>query len=196
MRVIVSSLALTAALALPLTAHADTPPPSGKKYVGFQFKVQGLTADQLLVAYPWSLSGGAPTHEHTVVRGDKPVSVGRRSPNVQLYAVDKAAWDRFEADTLAKVEQQSAEYRAALDGFLKAPHAAPCNVGPNDQHMLPTSDPRDTIEEVLVAKTISPSSCILEALPLPKPKTGCTGGGLELWFGLGALGLFARRRRS
>lgn len=196
MRTVVSSLSLTAALALPLSAHADTPPPDGKKYVGFQFKVQGLTADQLLVAYPWSLSGGAPTHEHTVVRGDKPVSVGRRSPTVQLYAVDKAAWERFEAEALTKVEYQSPEYRAALDGFLKAPNAAPCNIGPNDQHMLPTSDPRDTIEEVLVAKTISPSSCVLEALPLPKPKTGCSGGGLELWFGLGALGLFAGRRRS
>jgi hypothetical protein len=195
MRALVSSLALAAVIALPLTAHADAPPPDGQKYVGFQFKVQGLSADQLLVAYPWSLSGGAPTREHTVVRGEAPVSVGRRSPTVQLYAVDKAAWERFEAEALKKVEYQSPEYHAALDGFLKAPNAAPCNVQPNDQHMLPTSDPRETIEEVLVAKTVSPSSCVLEAVPLPKPKTGCTGGGLELWFGLGALGLLAARRK-
>lgn len=196
MRASLTSFALVAALALPLSARADAPPPDGQKYVGYQFKVQGLTADQLLVAYPWSLSGGAPTREHTVVRGDKPVSVGRRSPTIQLYAVDKAAWERFEAEALNKAEYQSPEYHAALDGFLKAPNAAPCNVGPNDQHMLPTSDPRDTIEEVLVAKTVSPSSCVLEAMPLPKPKTGCAGGGLELSLGLGALGLLARRRRS
>lgn len=195
MRAIVSSLALSATLALPLAAHADAPPPDGQKYVGFQFKVQGLTADHLLVAYPWSLSGGAPTREHTVVRGDKPVSIGRRSPTVQLYAVDKAAWERFETESLNRVEYQSPEYHAALEGFLKAPNAAPCNVQPNDQHMLPTSDPRDTIEEVLVAKTISSTSCVLEALPLPKPKTGCAGGGLELWFGLGALGFLAARQR-
>jgi hypothetical protein len=191
MRTLLFSALFVAAAA---SARADAPPPDGQKYVGYQFKVQGLGPDQLLVAYPWSLSGGAPTREHTVVVGDKPVSVGRRSPTVKLFAVDKAAWERFATEVLAKVEHESPEYQAALDGFLKAPNAAECNLGPNDQHMLPRSDPRDTIEEVLIAKTVGPTACVLEAVPLPAPKTGCSGGPLGLGLGLAGLAAVLRRR--
>ena len=191
MRILSIGLAL---IALGSTAHADAPPPSGQKYVDYQFKVQGLGADQQLVAWPWSLSNGAPTREYAVISNDTPIYVGRRSPNVQLFAVDKTKWQAFVSERLDNKPPRTDEERAALDAFLTAPHAARCNVHPNDQHMLPTSDPRDVIEEVFVAKTVNPTSCVLEAMPLPRTKSGCHGGPLGLGFGLAGLALILRRR--
>lgn len=188
MRILFTTMAL---VALGSTAHADAPPPSGQKYVGYQFKVQGLGAEQQLVAWPWSLSNGSPTREYAVISDDTPVSVGRRSPTIQLFAVDKAKWQAFATERLGNQPPQTDEDRAALDAFLA--NAVRCNVHPNDQHVLPTSDPRDTIEELFVAKSVSPTSCVLEATPQPQPKSGCHGGPLGLGFGLASLALILRR---
>lgn len=189
MRILLTPLAL---VALGSTAYGDAPPPSGQKYVGYQFKVQGLGADQQLVAWPWSLSNGAPTREYAVISDDTPVRVGRRSPTVQLFAVDKTKWQAFATERLDNRAPQTDDDRAALDAFLA--NAARCNVHPDDRHLLPTSDPRNTIEETFVAKSVSPTSCVLEATPQPQPKSGCHGGPLGLGFGLAGLALILRRR--
>jgi len=196
-------LALTLALfALTSTAHADAPPPDDQKYVGYSFKIEGLAAfpDVVVVAWPWSLSNGAPTREYAVLTDDTPLRVGRRSPTIKLYAVGKVAWETFVKTELGNAQPDNDAKVSALNAFLTAPNAAACNENPNDIHVISDSDPRSIVEDVYSAKTLSASACELTRTSpaVSSPKSGCSQGGTALssLLGLiGVLGLCALTRR-
>src|SRR5262245_26939659 len=78
-------LALVLGFAVP--ASADLPPPDGKKFVGFAFRVENMKAfpEYVLVAYPCSDSNGAPMMEAKIVSDGASVSVGRRGGQPELY---------------------------------------------------------------------------------------------------------------
>lgn len=194
-----------ATLALSTRAHADAPPPDGQKYVSFAFKIQGLSAfpDHAIVAWPWSLSNGAPTREFAVITNDTALQVGRRSPTIQLYAVKKTTWETFLQSELGGAQPDNVAKDEALTAFLAPPNAGPCNVNPRPTFVLPTSDPRDTVEEVFTAKELGDATCTLERQastePVASGSSGCQGAGGELLIGLaglaGLLGGCGCRRR-
>ncbi len=191
-------LALTLALvALASTAHADAPPPDGKKYVGYAFRIQGLSAfpDHVLVAWPWSLSNGAPTREYAVLTDDTPLRVGRRSPTVKLYAVGKGAWEAFVKAELNNAQPDSDAQVSALNAFLVSPNAAACNENPDDIHVISDSDPRSVVEDVYAAKALSASSCELTRTSptVTAPKSSCSQGGTALTSLLGLIGVLGLR---
>jgi hypothetical protein len=191
-------LVLTLALvALTSTAHADAPPPDGKKHVGYAFKIQGLAAfpDHVVVAWPWSLSNGSPTREYAVLTDETPLRVGRRSPTVKLYAVGKAAWEAFVKAELNNAQPDNDAQVSALNAFLVAPNAAACNENPNDIHVISDSDPRSVVEDVFSAKMLSASSCELTRTSpaITAPKSSCSNGGTALASLLGLIGVLGLR---
>ncbi|MCC6620217.1 MAG: hypothetical protein IT385_03125 [Deltaproteobacteria bacterium] len=191
-----AAVALTFVLCGPL-ARADVPPEDGLKYVGNTFRVTGLAAfpDHVVVAYPWSASNGAPTHEHVVMRDGDPVSIGRRSPNIVLWAVRHDAWEAF-AKTLVKDEDRDA---AALEAFLRAPNAVRCDARPVPIGTIDEDDPRDVIDHPLIVRSITDAACSLEAPapPAAKPSScgACSGGDAVGLAWLGALFALTRARR-
>jgi len=179
-RIIVAGSLFVLAVCMALPARADAPPPDGQKYVGFALSVDGLAAtpDHVVVAYPWSLSSGAPTYEHAVLTEGTPLRIGRRSPDVVLWAVPKAAWEAFEK-TLPPAGDEDAR-RAALAAFFAGPTAVRCNLAPEHVWTLPTSDPRDVVEDRLAVEAIDATTCRLArvAMKAPAPtKSGCGAGG-------------------
>lgn len=142
----------------PAIARADLPPPDGTRFVEYRFRVDGASKspDYMIVVYPWSMSNGAPTREHTVAQEGMWVSVGRRSSPPELYAVKKADFEAFE-----KTWKPSERFNEdpAMDAFLAK--GAKCNLAPSPDFTLSKDDPRDAVEEVFTVQTISDSSCVL-----------------------------------
>jgi MYXO-CTERM domain-containing protein len=219
------TLFLSLALALvPAAALADLPPPNGMAFVSYAFQVDGLAKfpDYVVVAYPWSLSNGAPTREHTLVEDGKKVSVGRRSPPPELYAVKKVAWEEFHRQH-PQGPVNPGETDKAIEELLKG--AVKCDAMPNVVYTLPTSDPRSEVLDKFRAEAIDDKTCHLVPAgaaggaspesdakgPNPAPNgdptaapkgggcAGCAVGGGEAGLGMGLMamlaGLFAARRR-
>ncbi|MCC6622495.1 MAG: hypothetical protein IT385_14620 [Deltaproteobacteria bacterium] len=197
--------AVAAVFALSLTAplaRADEPPADGLKYASNTFKVTGLAKfpEHVVVAFPWSLSNGAPTREHVVMKEGEAVHIGRRSPAITLWAVKKTAWDAFAKAELGQDEDANA---AALTEFLKAPNAVACDARPERVGTISKDDPREVIEHELVVKSIGDAACDLElaapaaaAAPVSKGSgSGCAGGDVGGIAWLGALIVLARGRR-
>lgn len=148
----------------PGAAFADVAAPRGDKYVPFAFTVLDVSkfADFVVFAYPTSQSNGAPTAELAVVSEGAPVMLGRRSGQPKLYAMKRADFDAWKSGYTPT--------RAFDDPVVQAllAKATPCDVEPTMSFVLPTSDPRETILEELVAKKIDATTCDLE------PKGGAT----------------------
>src|SRR5262245_4350707 len=87
--VFVLAAALAAVAAGASAARAELPPPDGRKYISYAFRVDGVAAfaEHVLLAFPWSTSNGRPTEEHTRVEEGKAVPVGSRSAPPRLYAM-------------------------------------------------------------------------------------------------------------
>jgi hypothetical protein len=201
-----------ATLALAAPSRADHPPPDGQKYVGYAFKIQGLSAfpDHVVVAWPWSASNGVPTREFAVLSNDMPLQVGRRGPSIELFAVKKTTWETFLQNELGGAQPDNVAKAEALTAFLAPPNAVPCNAKPRPTFVLSSSDPRKTVEEVFTAKQLGDTTCMLERQasnePVASGCSGCQGGGGELLLGLAGLagllggcgcrGQLAGRRRS
>lgn len=189
----------------PALARADAPPPTGSHYAQYRFRVDGVSKaspDHVIVVFPWSLSNGAPTREHTMAVEGQWVSVGRRSDDPVLYAVRRTDYEAF-AKTY--VQPQNFQPDPAMDAFVAK--AVKCNLAPNPTFTLPFYDSRDFIEEIFVAQTISDTSCVLtnttpNATMAPKSGgcAGCTVGDQEIASGVSVagvlLGLAALARRS
>jgi hypothetical protein len=142
-------------------ALADLPPPDGTRFVDYGFRVDGLAKfpDRVLVAYPWSLSNGAPTRELAEVRDGEVVNVGRRSPTPALYALKKVAFEEFK-----KAHPEAflpGGEPAALEELVRA--AVRCDAAPSPQFSLSTSDTRSAIVDVFRAERLDDASCNLVA---------------------------------
>lgn len=147
-------------------ASADLPPPQGRKFVNYRFTVKGIPAgDRALFAYPCS-SGGMPEAAQQKVEDGVPVVVGRRSGRCAIYSIAKSDYDAF----LKGYEPTKTMDDPALQAFVK--RASACQGGPTPTHLLPTSDPRDTVHELLSVKTLTATTCALAtegSAPAPAP---------------------------
>lgn len=169
MRRLERSLAVTAAVMLSsllaslhaTPASADLPPPDGVKFVDFAIAVENLAAfpDVVVVAYPWSLSNGAPTTEHAVLKDGQPLEIGRRSPTPKLWAVKKADYEAFAASHKPTHEYQD----GPLEAFFKSGKAIACDASVEPDHQLPESDARDRIVQAFRADAIDATRCQLVA---------------------------------
>lgn len=143
-------------------ARADLPPPDGSKFVDFEFAVDGLGAypDHVLIAYPYSTSNGAPTVEHAVVAEGKALSVGRRSPPVKLYAIKRSDYDEWKKGYRPPQERSE---DPELEKLFTSAKVSQCNLAPQPNFVLPTSDARSTIRETLKLTSASPCTLVAAA---------------------------------
>ncbi len=140
-------------------SKADLPPLDGTKFVSYSFTVEGLAGfkDFVVFAYPWSLSNGAPTREHTVIENDEPVRVGRRSPTPKLYAMPRAAYDRWKESYEPRADHEN----PALDALIKRPDIVKCTGGPAPRFSLPSDNGRSKIVDRLSATKIAAGACTI-----------------------------------
>jgi MYXO-CTERM domain-containing protein len=169
---------LLAGFALAAPARADLGPPAGKRSVSFQVRVEGLTAfpEMVLVVYPHSLSDGAPTTEHAVLRDGQPLPVGRRSATPKLWAVTKSDYEEF----AATYQPTFSSSDPALEAFFASGKARDCGVTIRPVFELPLADPRASALQSFHADAIEPSRCQLTpgAPPHRAPTdTGASAGG-------------------
>jgi len=164
-------LAATGIAASP--AAADLPPPPGVRRVPFQIRVEGLAAfpDMVIVAYPYSLSNGAPTTEHALLKDGEPTGLGRRSPTPKLWAVKKSDYEAF----AATYKPTRSFEDAPLDAFFKSGKALDCGVTISPVHQLPIADPRAEATQSFHADAVSATQCKLTAAPPPRPAPTDTG---------------------
>jgi len=152
-------------------ARADLPPPDGKKFVSYGFSVANLKSfpDYVLLAYPWSLSNGAPTKEHALVEEGKTVKMGRRSQTPKLWAMKRAEYEKWKASYQPTHEYQD----PALDALFSGKQVIPCGIDLSPKTMIEKSDPRDEVVDALNVESIDASSCrVVLAGAAPAAKTG------------------------
>ena len=142
-RLLAASCAVLALLAAPFVASGARPAGANLKHVTFGFAVEGLDGhpDQALAAYPTG-TPGAPGYELAEVRSGDVFKLGPHSHTPRLYMVDRQALDGFLAThpvnrALARSRDPEAE------AFLKT--AVACDAAIARTHMLPKTDPRDTV---------------------------------------------------
>lgn len=163
MRPLLLGLCLALASLPAADARADVPPPDGRKYVGFAIRVEGASKfpGYALLAYPWSLSNGAPTWEAGELVDGEALDVGRRSPTPKLWAVPRARWAAFLQQKGARAAKED------LEAFFAT--AVACDAAVQQQHELPSSDPRTTVVQSFVVSAIDEKSCRLGAPGAPQP---------------------------
>lgn len=154
------SRGLWAALAVcsfSLLARADLPPPDGQKFVSYGFSVANVKSfpDYVLLAFPWSLSNGAPTKEHALVEEGKTVRVGRRSQTPKLYAMKRAEYEKWKASYQPTHEYQD----PALDALFSGKQVIPCGIELTPKTMIEKSDPREEVVEALRVESIDAAAC-------------------------------------
>lgn len=156
-----------AGVAISASAHADLGPPPGMRRVSFEVRVEGLAAfpEMVVVVYPWSLSNGAPSVEHAVLRDGQPLEVGRRSATPKLWAVKKSDYDAFAASY--KPTHSSTD--PALEAFFASGKARDCGATVQPVFELPFADPRGAAVQSFKADAIDASRCLLTAAPPPHP---------------------------
>ena len=202
------SLALGLAfLASARSVRADLAPPDDQKYVGYSFSVTGLSKapDRVVFAFPCGTSSGAPIAEQTLVKDGYPVSVGRRGGECKLYSTTKTAYDEW-----IKTYTPSGSFQdPKVEAFLKT--TTECKGKPTPTFVIPKTDTRSSIEEVLEVVTLTADACVVRsksatpstasaASTPPAVKKGCSVGGApaDVFPWLLALGVPAllRRRRA
>ncbi|MEJ7731829.1 MAG: hypothetical protein WKG00_21795 [Polyangiaceae bacterium] len=164
---------LLVGLALAAPARADLGPPPGKRRVQFEVRVEGLTAfpDMVIAVYPYSLSDGAPTTEHAVLRDGQPLPVGRRSATPKLWAVKKSDYEAFAASY--KPTQSAGD--PALEAFFASGKARDCGANIQPVFELPFADPRGSAVQSFHADAIDASRCQLTPAAPPHPVPTDTG---------------------
>jgi hypothetical protein len=141
--------------------------------VSFEVRVEGLTAfpEMVLVVYPYSLSDGAPTTEHAVLRDGEPLPVGRRSATPKLWAVKKADYEAFAASYKPTFSSSD----PALEAFFATGKARDCGATIQPVFELPFADPRGSAVQSFHADAIDPARCQLTQAPPPHPAPTDTG---------------------
>lgn len=206
-----SRILCTISVALAATsARADIAPDDGTRFAEYGFRVDNLEAfpEFVVLAYPWSLSNGAPTYEHTEVKPGEVVSVGRRSDDPKLYAMRRADYAAWTASNPADGDFYAPQREAlfASDKLMK------CGATVSPMHYVP-GDYQGGVLDVFAAQSIDAGGCKIVAVPEKSlrpaaketpvtppsqpPAAGCRvgedGRGLAM-LSLGLLGL--RRRRA
>jgi hypothetical protein len=155
------TLALLVVLA-PALARADLPPPADKKFVSYGFRVENVKAfpDYVVLAFPWSLSGGAPTKEHALVEDAKTVALGRRSSVPELYAMKKSEYETWKASYKPTHEFED----KALDELFASKKVIRCNAKLTPEFMLDKKDPRTEVLQAFRVESIDAQSCKIAAL--------------------------------
>jgi len=149
-------------------AHADLPPPSDSKYVSFGFQVanQSAAPDYVVLVFPWSLSNGAPTREHSLVADATTVHVGRRVMDTpKLFAMKQTAYETWQAGL------KSGATAAELDALFSSAQVIDCNTELRPRFMLSASDPAEEILDRYSVKSIDDASCVIEAVSEPATPT-------------------------
>lgn len=151
---VLAGLILSSCAAL---ARADLPPPDGKKFVSYGFVVENTKAfpDYVVLAYPWSMSNGAPTKEHALVEDGKPVRLGRRSSAPKLYAMKRAEYETWKASYKPTHEFDD----PALEALFTGKQVVPCGVELSPTTMIDKSDPRDEVVDAVRVELIAAGSC-------------------------------------
>lgn len=119
------------------SARADLPPPNGKKFVPFYATVTGLAADHVLLVYPWSTSGGAPTAEIGVLTEGNKLAFGRRiMGDPKIYAMKSADWKAKKGEIT----------KLPVDG------AVDCGTTVSPRHMVESDGPDEIVVSYRVAE--------------------------------------------
>lgn len=162
---IVASLCLCSIGLVPRAAKADLPPPDGTKFVGYAFKVTGVSIapDRVLFAQPCSESSGVPMAHLAKIEEGRAISVGRRGGTCTIYNIAKSRYDEF-----AQTYKPSKDTQDAPAAALAA-EAKKCEGGPTIQNTLPSKDPRSAVEETLTVVKLDATNCVLKS-------TGIGGG--------------------
>jgi len=170
---------------LPAVASADVPTP-GQRPVPYKLVAEGMEAfpDRVLLAFPWTLSGGAPTEEHAIIDANG-TEFGRRSDRAKLWVAKKADYDEW------KKTYKPSEVRhedPALREFFASKKVVLCNLAPNVDTLVPEENNVKEIRERMRAVKLSDTECVLEKVAeapnakaavvtpenVPK-KSGCAG---------------------
>lgn len=191
-------------------ARADIAPDDGTRFAEYGFRVDNLEAfpEYVVLAYPWSMSNGAPTYEHTEVEPGEVVSVGRRSDDPKLHAMRRADYAAWTASHPADAD----DYAPQRQALFESGKLMNCGVTVAPLHYVP-SDYQGGVLDVFAAlsidaggckivavpeKSLRPSATQVSVTPPPQPQAaGCRMGegvsGLAM-LTLGLLGLRRRRR--
>jgi hypothetical protein len=152
-------------------ARADLPPPDGVKFVGFSFTVADVAkhADWVLVAYPWSGSGGAPTLEHWKIAEGQKVPVGRRSGIVKLWQVGRADYEAFAATYEPTRSWEDEPLKAFFETSGKAKL---CDGAPDVTTQLPKDDPRSEVVQAMRVTQMGDTGCKVIRIEGASPESG------------------------
>jgi hypothetical protein len=142
-------------------SRADEAPPSGERNVSYGFVVDGLAEfpEFVVIAYPWSLSNGAPTRELTEVKDGTRVRVGRRSGQPVLYALRRASFERWTATRTPASEDHE---DPAADALVAGPGVVRCDVSLNVRHRVSARSSASSIEDRYRASAIDDATCTIE----------------------------------
>jgi MYXO-CTERM domain-containing protein len=155
-------------------ASADLPPPDGRKYVDYGFRIENLSAfpQHVLLAFPCGTSSGAPQVEHVVVTDGTTVSVGRRGGSCELFAMKRADYEAWKATYKQSTDRfQDPE----LDKLFKSDRVVKCSAKPTPSFELDKSDPRSAVLETLRVEKIDDTTCTIKlptAVASPTPASG------------------------
>ncbi|HJL01770.1 MAG TPA: hypothetical protein RMH85_09725 [Polyangiaceae bacterium LLY-WYZ-15_(1-7)] len=117
---------LLPALALLLVAApalADAPPPDGRRYVRYGFRVTNPEAleGHLLLAFPYDTSNGAPMPTYLVLEDGEAIHpIGRRGGTVTFYAFPEG-----ERDALPDADGEQETLYAFFEGETRDPRLIP-----------------------------------------------------------------------
>lgn len=174
-RLFTRALIFVAVVALAPHGRGDLPPPNDKKFVDYAFRVDNAKAfpDYVVLAFPWSLSNGAPTKEHALVEDGKPVSVGRRSSAPELYAMKRSEYESWKAEYKPTMEYQD----PALDALFASQKVVRCTAKLSPEFLLAKDDPRNQVLEAFRVEAIDATSCrIAKVGAAENPKTNTPVG--------------------
>lgn len=144
------------------SARADIAPDDGTRFADYGFRVENLEAfpEFVVLAYPWSLSNGAPTYEHTVVEPGQVVSVGRRSDDPELLAMRRADYEAWTASHPADGD----EYALHREALFASDKVVKCGAKVSPLHYVP-GDYQGGVLDVFRAESIAASGCKIVAVP-------------------------------
>jgi len=197
-------LCVVSALVVATSARADMMPEDGTRSTDYGFRVDDISAfpDYVVLAYPWSLSNGAPTYEHTVVKPGEVVRVGRRSDDPGLYAMRRAEFEAWTASHAPDAE----DYEPQRQALFASGKVMRCGATVSPTHDVP-ADYQGEVLDVFRAESIDARSCKIVAVPakslrpsaseppVTRPAAGCRSGDGGPGYAMLALVLLGLRRR-
>lgn len=148
-----------AALLLSASAAADVATPGWRK-VPYSLAVEGMDRfpDRILLAFPWTDSGGAPTEEHAEITASG-LSFGLRADHVKIWSarrVDYEAWRKTYTPVPGGREDKP------LQELFASKMVVLCNLTPNHVDHVPEGAKVTAIREKMRAVSLTDTECTLE----------------------------------